>query len=349
MPIIINAGGSGTRLWPVSIEALPKQFAPLVGERSLIQETYKRLRQSFQVDQIFVATNSRFSDLVRTQIPELPASNLLLEPEKRDSFAAVAAHSAVVASIFGKDVPQLFVNADHLIPESHWPAFNQALQAMLDEVAQNTFQIVLSGIKPSRPSSQLGYIEFNPKDKDRIFSKVLPLQSFKEKPSVEVASDYLKKGNFLWNLGYFGFQFFTLEKIMSELWPAENQICQTIFQNPKVLAEVFSGFTKISFDYAILEKIQSLGVIGMDISWEDIGSWQVMSQYLPQITQEDANLFQIAGSGNQVKITSLEGRKIAFVGVSNLILAESPEGIMIINPEYSGEVKKVVEYFACKK
>jgi mannose-1-phosphate guanylyltransferase len=344
MQIIINAGGTGTRLWPYSTNKNPKQFVPLVDETSFLRKTYDRLVSNFSPTQIWVNTNINFKQLAIDSLPsEFDPSHILTEPEKRDNFAAIIAHAAVVAHHVGNQEPLLFVHADHLILEKDWQKFNQALEIDANNLQNSTFEIITAGVRPKFANTQLGYIEILDSEIDSCCHQAVKVQKFKEKPDQTTAEEFLKAGNFLWNLGYFSFTFESLWKNLEKFAPDTLPIIQNIRDTGVILAADYSILPKIAFDYAIAEKTDSLGVIGIDIDWEDIGNWNVAAKYLPQLA-EMPSYVELAGQGNQAK-SHIANRKIAFVGVSNLMLVESEEGLLVIDPKYAGEVKKAAEYF----
>lgn len=346
MQIVINAGGTGTRLWPISTKNVPKQFVDLFDNQTLLSKTYNRLRQSFNPEQIWVNVNQSHYNTARQILPgEFADSHILTEPEKRDTFAAVVAHSAVVSHFAGVDEPIIFLNSDHLIlpEEIATQKQNQALKIINHSLLHNEFDIVVIGIQPTFPATQYGYIQIRPEDKDQYLTKVVPVLSFKEKPNQETAEEFLRKGNYLWNFGSFSFCFSKLETILAGLYPEILPAVKNIHSAGQIDLENFRQLPKIAFDYAVLEKIGNLGVIGINFEvWEDIGTWEILAQYLPDLDQFQ-NHKQFAGSGNKVK-TIYPHKKIAFVGVSNLLFVETEEGILIADPKYTNEIRKVTEW-----
>ncbi len=344
MQIIINAGGTGTRLWPYSTNETPKQFVPLIDEYSFLRKTYNRLISAFKPEQIWVNTNIKFKNLVEESLPtHFEASHILTEPVKRDNFAAIISHAAVVAHHVGVDEPLVFVHADHLILEKDWPKFNQALKIAANTLLNKEFEIVTAAVKPKFPNTQLGYIEIDPKNTKECYEQAVKVMRFKEKPDVEMAEEFIASGNFLWNLGYFSFTYNTLLENLRKFDPKTVEIVEKIKQTGQIDTNDYLQLPKIAFDYAVAEKTPSLGVIGIDIDWEDIGNWEIAAKFLPKLV-ENKNQIEISGTNNKVKLTN-QKRKVAFIGVSNLVLVESAEGILVIDPKCAGDVKKAAEYF----
>jgi len=353
MQIIINAGGGGSRLWPISTDSLPKQFCKLINNQSLLEITYNRLVQDFSPDQIWVATNQKYKNIVSQELPDLPLDHILLEPAKRDTLAAVCSHSAVVASKTSVDESLVFVSADHLVtPESSVKVHNKALELIDSSLQKNQFPLVVAGIKPTHPSPQYGYIELAD-NYQNSFGNSQKLVTFREKPSEQIAEEFLKTGRYLWNFGLFAFKYNSLTQIIESNYPDLASVLSTIFSKEQIDLVDFEKFPKTSFDYGVLEKIDNIGVVGMDFGkWEDIGSFDVLSGYIPEVASLDetkkdlGNKIQILGKGNKARLNS--EKSIAFVGVDNLLLVETEQGILVIDPRFSKEVKKVAEYFADK-
>lgn len=344
MQVIINAGGTGTRLWPYSTNSNPKQFVPLIDSESFLTKTYNRLIDDFDSNQIWVNTNVKFQSLVEQNLPEdFNKSHILTEPEKRDSFAAIISHAALVAGSVGVEETLIFLHADHLISEKDWSKFNLALKIVSNSLEKCEFEIITAGVKPKFASTQLGYIKISPENKESCYSKVVKVDSFKEKPDLEIANSFVESGNYLWNLGYFSFTYKNLLKNLRILYPEIVEIVEKFRTSGVIDSESYAKLPKIAFDYAIAEKTTSLGVIGIDTEWEDIGNWEIAAKYISELSQNISQV-EFAGSGNKVKLLN-KNRKVAFVGVSNLLLVESEEGILVIDPTKSAEVKKAAEYF----
>ncbi len=344
MQIIINAGGKGTRLWPYSTNSRPKQFSPLIDSENFLKKTYDRLSNNFKHEQIWINTNQNFLDLIKESLgKKYDPNKVLTEPERRDSFAALIAHAAVVASKTSRDDTLIFLHSDHLIKSEDWSKFNHGLKIINRSIQAKEFEIITMGIKPTYPNTQLGYIQIDIEDSQECFKNTVKIKQFREKPNYERALEFVENGNYLWNLGYYSFTFNGLIKNLARLYPELVENVEGIYQSGVIKAELFSQIPKTSFDYAISEKAKSLGVVGCDFFWEDIGNWEVARKYLPDLNNNPKQI-QMAGKGNQVKLIN-PNKKIAFVGVSDLLLIESDEGVLVVDPKYSAEVKKVAEYF----
>jgi mannose-1-phosphate guanylyltransferase len=339
MQVIINAGGVGSRLWPLSTKKFPKQFVNLTNNSSLLDNTIKRVTTLTSTNNIWIATNNQYLEITKNSIHDsFNTDRILLEPSRRDTFPAVIAHSALVSSLVNKDETFIFISSDHYIDDSELNKFKSSIELLDKAIINNAYEIILPATKPTYPATGYGYIMYDNNDSNRI-KKVM---EFKEKPNLEQATIFLESGNYLWNLGYFAFKYSNLKKILSNFYPESLDVLKNIEKNKYISLEDYEKLEIISFDKAILEKAQNIGVIDIDLkSWDDIGTYETLTKYQPKVTNE--RFLQIESNGNIVK--SLNNKKIAFVGVNDLMLIESDEGILVIDPKHSQSIKEVSKYF----
>ncbi len=377
MQIIINAGGTGTRLWPLSTNKNPKQFVKLIDEQNFVQKTFERLSKKFDTNQIWLSTNQKFQQLAQESLPSnFLSSHLLLENEKRDTFASILAQTAVVAHFVGKNEPLIFIASDHLIDDNDWEKFNSGLLEMAKTLQTDDFELVIAGIVPTFANTELGYIEIaadihkseNRNSNQKTDYTALKVASFREKPDLATAEEFLKSENFLWNLGYFATTYDILLQNLTKHNPELVGIVTQIYEKGQITPELYSQIPKNSIDFALVEKLTKIGAVKMEIEWQDIGNWDIVKNFLPNIATLDKpnfnknvensdkkkiletnlksqkpNFVQTAGKNNKVK--SQNNRRIALIGVSNLLVVESDDGILVIDPSHAPLVKKAVEYF----
>src|SRR2546427_10198558 len=278
---LILAGGSGERFWPLSRRNRPKQLLRLVSERTLLEETVARLEGFVPTERILILTNIEQEKGVRDLLEGFPKQNIIAEPAKRDTAAAVALGAGWVA---GRDhsATMVVLPADHLI--NNRKAFQETI-ALAATAAEETGGLVTIGIKPTWACPGFGYIEQgepvhlrNRADKDAIH-RVL---RFREKPNPDLAESFLRKGNFRWNAGMF---VWSVPTVLSEFNRHAPQLGDLISQvrSPKdldkVLRERFEKLPRISFDYAIMEKADRVLVVEASFDWDDVGSWQAVARY----------------------------------------------------------------------
>ncbi len=338
MQIIINAGGSGTRLWPLSTKSKPKQFNSIIDNEELLIKTLKRIPFSINHSQLWITTNVTYNTVVKELIKsDFENVNVLLEPSRRDTYAAVLAHSAVVASKTTRNETLIYLSSDHYInPLIDLNNFQHTLDIVDNAIKMNHFPIILPATKPAYPATGYGYI----KTKSQKDFTINPVLEFKEKPNLSQAEQFIRSGEYLWNLGYFAFNFETLSELIKELDPQSYIAIENIYKKGFIDESDYNLIPKNSFDFAVLEKTSNLGTIDMNIStWDDIGNYQSVYNYIKNPTQ----FIEIGGEGNKAKLTT--SKPIAFVGVSNLLVVENENGIIIVDPNNLDGIKSVSEMF----
>ena len=346
MITIIIAGGSGTRLWPLSTPKYPKHLLKLTGKRTLLQTAYDRA--SKLGDTIDIVTEASHSDLVRQQLPELPDSAFLIEPGRRGTAHCIVFALDVVARNHAHDEPIAFVHSDHHVRDIGGFARSFTTAA---KVSQKNNQITLIGIEPTFPSTIFGYIE-----RDGVISAgngVFSVESFKEKPDYETAKKYVASGNYLWNCGYF---VGSVNTFLDEMRLSAPNL-QADFEKLASIAKVGSkeyNDTYLSFDnqvidIALIEKAHSLAVVAASFDWMDIGSFKDLHDVVPQ--DERGNYF----SGDNIHAIDVENvfvrneeddKPVAVIGLDNVVVVNTPDGILVSRKDVShrtGEVAKKLQ------
>jgi len=345
MQIIIVAGGGGSRLWPLSNPKTPKQFARVIGHKASIEHVFQYLCTKFSVENIWINTNQKFSLKVAELFPNLPLSHILLEPQKRDNFAAVATQAAVLSHIHGDDEPLVFVTSDEFMQyQASITKFQNAIEIIGDALSNDFFDVVTMGIRPITPNTNYGYLEISLENRYRCYTQVVPIIAWCEKPAKDLAEQFLAQGNYVWNKFNPSFKFKTLKKYLALNDPDSLEILLKIEKTGIIDEADYIKLPKISIEHAFTAKVENVGVIALDINdWVDVGNWEVANNFLPALDQ-NPNQIQVAGQNNKVKLDD-PNRKVAFVGVSDLLLVETEAGILVIDPKYSSDVKQVAEYF----
>ena len=345
MQIIIVAGGAGTRLWPVSTDKTPKQFSTLIGDKSSSEHAYKYISEILPAENIWFNTSQNYAHFIDEIFPNFPKNQILFEPERRDTFAAIGSMAAIISGIYGEDEPILFTTADEFMFEDRSiKIFQNALLKIGESLKNKDFNVVTLGIKPSYPATIYGYIQIDSGDTDNCYNQVVEVKQYREKPNFATAEQFVHSGSFLWHKNNPSFTFRALREFLETCDPESLQILLEFQKNGKIDPDLYSKLPKISIEFKFMEKVDKMGVIGLDFKdWVDVGTWENAFKYLPNL-DSNQNQIQVLGDGNKVKLSS-PNRKVAFVGVSDLLVVENEEGLLIIDPRFSGEVKKVAGSF----
>lgn len=336
---VIMSGGAGTRLWPLSTRAAPKQFHALGGAQSLFTAAAQRVAGPQFAAPIILA-NVDHAGLIRESLAEagLAAALLILEPEPRNTAPAIAAAALAAAP----DDILAVLPADHAIPDG--PAFAAALLGAAEAAAAG--RIVTFGLKPTRPETGFGYIK-----SAENTGAVRKVERFVEKPDLETAERYLASGDYFWNAGIFLFRARTMLDEMRKHCPATVEAAQAAISRGalngtelRLDAEAFARTHAQSIDYEIMEKTDRASVAPMAIDWSDIGSWAALWEIADKdengnaATAEEAVLIDAAGN-----IAVSTGPAIALVGVDNLVVVATKDGVLVMPKERAQDVKRVVE------
>jgi len=342
---LILAGGSGERFWPLSRKARPKQLLRLVSKKTLLEETLARLEGFIPRERILILTNTEQESAVRKLLGSFPKENIVAEPAKRDTAAAVALGTGWVAARDHAAV-MLVLPADHVI--ANRAAFQETL-ALAADAAEETSELVAIGIKPTWACPGFGYIEQGKpvhlrtrRDKDAIH-RVL---RFREKPNLDLAESFLRKGNFRWNAGMF---VWSVPTVLREFNRHTPELADFISQVrapenfEKALRERFSKLPRISFDYAIMEKADRVLVVEAGFDWDDIGSWRAVANYFEKDKQGNAANRPITAldSSNNI-VFEEDGTTVALLGVRDLIVVQTKDALLVCHRHEAEKIKDLV-------
>ena len=345
MKILIMAGGSGERFWPLSTKENPKQLLKLITEKSMIRETIDRILNLVQLEDIFIATNEVQVKGIIKELPEFHNENIIIEPSFKDTAAAIAYGSAIISRY--NDNPSIVVLAsDHLISDIE--SFVKAIKIAEAEALKGN--IVTLGIKPTRPEIGYGYI----KVESNTLNMPTKVIKFLEKPKLDIAQKYYISDDHLWNSGMFVFKYDTLINELKLYVPKHLEIINNIIdivrdENGIVLSNLvkpyFEDFEKISIDYAIMEKSKLIKCIPVDIGWSDVGGYNSLEEIFEK--DDFGNVkhnckYYFIDSENNVVISEDPFRKIISIGVSNTIIVDSKNGVLIANRNDSHKIKIIL-------
>jgi len=341
---LILAGGSGERFWPLSRRNRPKQLLRLVSERTLLEETVARLEGFVPTERILILTNIEQEKGVRDLLEGFPKQNIIAEPAKRDTAAAVALGAGWVAAR-DHSATMLALPADHVIADR--AAFQETMKTAA-AAAEETGALITIGIKPTWACPGFGYIEQGEPVRLRSDGKIAVhrVVRFREKPNVDLAESFLRKGNFRWNAGMF---VWSVPTVLSEFNRHAPELADFISQvrSPKdldkILHERFAKLPRISFDYAIMEKTEHVLVVEASFDWDDVGSWQAVARYFKKDEQGNAANSALTALDSTDNIIFNDGETtIALLGVHNLIVVRTGDAILICHRHQAEKIKNLV-------
>jgi mannose-1-phosphate guanylyltransferase len=342
---LILAGGSGERFWPLSRRARPKQLLSLVSKKALLEETVARLEGLVPRERILVLTNVEQEAAVRDLLKDFPKENILAEPAKRDTAAAVALGAGWVA-VRNHAATMIVLPADHVIANRE--AFQETMR-LAAEVAEETGGLVTIGIKPTWACPGFGYIEqgapvnlLNRAAKDSVHHVL----RFREKPNVDLAESFIRKGNFRWNAGMF---VWSVPTVLSEFNRHAPELANFISQVrapgklEKVLSEQFGKLPRVSFDYAVMEKADRVLVVEASFDWDDVGSWGAVAKYFKNDDHANAaNCAVTAVDSSNNIVFDDTAANVALLGVHNLIVVRTGDAILICHRHQAEKIKDLI-------
>lgn len=305
MDILIMAGGKGTRFWPLSTEKRPKQFLKIIGNKTMIQMTVERVTKLVSLNHIYICTSDKYVDILREQLPQIPLKNIIVEPEGRNTAPCILLSTLYIENISGS-TNIIVLPSDHLIKDED--KFINVLDTANKYLSlYNNEAIVTLGIKPTRPETGYGYIKAAEKERHVAGNDIYNVDSFVEKPNIDLAKEYIKSGDFFWNAGMFIYNSKAILKLYQKYYSEGFKILSNLNYGKKSyyteLKENYSKCKSISVDYAIMENCDSLYVIPTELGWDDIGSWNALSRYMKKDGKENilkGNIKTINASHNIV-------------------------------------------------
>lgn len=344
---VIMAGGAGTRFWPASRSRSPKQLLNLVGSRSMIQATVDRLGDFVTSDRVMIVTNQALVEPIATQLPDLPPSSIIGEPCKRDTAPCIGLASAIIDAK-DNDATMVVMPADHVIQPDE--TFRDAISLAAELVQQQPSRIVTFGIKPSYPAESFGYIQRG-ESLGRQDGLAYRVERFREKPSRQLAEEYLASGNFYWNSGIFVWKSATIMSALKRFEPEMHghiaAIAQAVGSDEfaTVLEREFTAIRGKSIDYAVMERYEDVVVVEAPFQWDDVGSWRSLAR----LRGEDADGNTIVGKHLGVNTTGTIVRTddehlVVTLGMQDAIVVHTPDATLVANKHDEEAIRQVVDF-----
>jgi mannose-1-phosphate guanylyltransferase len=343
MITVIIAGGSGSRLWPLSTPDFPKHLLALTGKHALVNYAYERAI-TFSKD-IYVITEASHSDEVRQALPDLPKETFIIEPGRRGTASCIVAALEYISERHDKDEPIAFMPADHYVRDT--AGFTRSFKVAAD-ASKKAERIVLVGVEPDHPATGFGYIQ-----KDGLFDEksfIFNIDSFHEKPDYETARKYLASGKYLWNCGYFVGSVNTFVETMKQYAPDlyKNYEALVSVKSKDAYKETYLSFENIAIDYALIEKAKNLLVVPANFDWMDLGSYHD----LHKAVESDSNgnhtsgeNIELEGVGNSYVRNEESDKPVAVIGLDNVAVVNTPNGILVTRKDLAQKVGDVSKRF----
>lgn len=340
MIITIIAGGSGTRLWPLSQSNYPKHLLKLTGENSLLQNTYSR--SATIADEIYVVTEASHADEVQNQLPDLKKDNIIVEPARRGTASCILLALTRIKQYHDSSIPVVFLHADHHI------SAEESFQQTVTLAAKNSSDhqvITLIGIKPTYPATGFGYIELGEKIGSSHGTEIHRAAQFKEKPKAATAKKYMESGNFLWNMGLFAAPEQVFAKTMQNDTPELYERYLKLQQAGENIHDAYLELPSEPIDTALIEKASKLEVVAGSFDWADIGSFFDLHKIL-----QDKDSNSLSGDIELIDSDDVmvhgSDKPIVVIGLSGIVVVDSPDGLLVCSKEKSqlvGEAAKKIQ------
>ena len=340
---VLMAGGVGSRFWPISTTAYPKQFHDMLGTGdTLIQKTFKRLAKFVPVENILILTNERYNELVLEQLPKVKQEQVVLEPAMRNTAPCIL-YAALKIQKKNPDAVMIVAPSDHWIEDEE--AFAKDVITCFDKCEKENVLCTL-GIKPTFPNTGFGYIEFEKKDVEPLKT----VNQFREKPDYETAKDFIKQGNFLWNAGIFMWSVKTIVDAFKKYQPEQYNlflsglVYYNTDQERAFINENYPKAENVSIDYAILEPSSNIFVLPATFDWNDLGTWGSLYDKLDKDDNQNAlvNCRVLAEDSQGNMIRSPKGKIIVIDGLKDYIVVDKEEVLLIYPKSKEQDIKKVL-------
>jgi mannose-1-phosphate guanylyltransferase len=342
--IVLMAGGSGTRLWPMSRESKPKQFHSFASSKSLLQDTYDRIKDLVPIENIYVSLGPNGLKESQEQLKDVLKENYIIEPVAKNTAPSILLSTI---KIFKKNplANIATISSDHTINKVS--EFKKIITKAFNFIEKNKDYLATVGIKPDKPEIGYGYIKIGKKIPG---VEIYEGTEFVEKPNLETAEKYLKSGKYLWNASYFVFSATDMIKMYNdkaaEIYKGLERLIQTTIETEedKIINKAFEGFDKVPFDTAIAEKVDKIVVIPADLGWSDVGNWSSLYELLCSgKSDEVVTRGHHVGVGDKNCLFFAEDKLLATVGLEDTIVVDTPDVTLVCHKNKVQEVRDLIE------
>ncbi len=347
---VIMAGGIGSRFWPESRRARPKQFLKVLGDDTLIQKTVSRLTGLITAENCFVVTNEDYVEQTREQLPDVPPDNILAEPVGRNTAPCIL-YAAMKLHKRDPEAVMVVLPADHLV--QHIDRFHETLQVAAEKANEGN-ALVTIGITPTHPATGYGYIQFNGAADHETNGelKAHPVRTFAEKPDLETAERFLDSGDFLWNSGMFIWRADSILRAIETHLPdtaaafAELEGAIDSADEVSAVRMAYVGCPSISIDYGVMERANHVFVVPGSFGWSDVGDWRAVYELSPKDEHGNALAGNVIVHDSSRCLVESGSRLVALIGIHDVIVVETDDAVLVCHRDSAQQVKNIVEYLS---
>ena len=336
--VVVMAGGSGTRFWPASRKARPKQFLAIGQDGSLLRQTVLRVLPMVPAERVYVVTGAVHAEHAQHDLPELPRENVMVEPTGRNTAPCIGWATKVILQQ-DPDARIAVLPADHYIRDE------AGFRAHLDAAFEAADGIVLFGIVPDRPETGYGYIQRAAARREVAGQAVHPVTRFVEKPDAATALAYLAAGDYLWNSGMFVFSARAMDQEITQHLPELAQALDRLVAAPDQVEAIYPGLPSISIDYGVMERSTRTEVMPAAFTWSDVGSWDAAKDVYAADADDNVRLGDaFLADVRRSLVDARAGRFVAVVGLDDVVVVDSPDAVLVVRRDRAQDVKQVVNH-----
>ena len=335
---LVLAGGRGSRFWPLSRRARPKQCVSLAGGPAVIVSTVERLKPLIPVARIFVATGREMEEAVRELLPEIPSENFIVEPWGRNTAPCIGL-GAVEIGRRSPDAVMAVFPSDHQIDDG------ETLRSVVSgaaAAAKATNAFVTIGVEPTRPETAYGYLEVGPEMGEWGGHSFQKVARFREKPNIDLAREFAESGQHLWNAGMFVFTVGALKDAFRRFLPRTFEALERVTRNPSALEEEWGNMDATSIDYGVMERSNAILTVRSELGWRDLGTWMSAGETMPRHPGGRGIATQVIAKDASGCVVYAPGKSVALIGVEEVVVVDTEDAILVMKGDRSASIGEIV-------